>query len=63
MHNLCTTYQGLNPLQLEQESFHDVIELYARLRRWQIYEEKITTPDRTASGVLRRRASDDAGWW
>jgi hypothetical protein len=40
-----------------------VIELYAELRRMQIHEQRITTPDRTASGILRRRASDNAGWW
>ena len=42
---------------IESESFHDVISLYSDVRRMQIREE------RRKNQPIRRRASDDAGWW
>ena len=58
-HNLCTMYAGLTPFVIECESFHNVIELYADVRRMQIREER----QKNRKHVIRRRASDDAGWW
>lgn len=42
---------------VECESFYQVISLYSDVRRMQIRENK---PKRN---VIRKRASDDAGWW
>lgn len=59
-HNLCSMYAGLTPFVVECESYHKVIELYADVRRMQIREAKKT---KNGKRVIRRRASDDAGWW
>lgn len=63
LHNLCSTYQGLDPLSLQEKSFFDVIDLYADLRRMQIREQKQMQENTTPQGIPKRRASDDAGWW
>ena len=55
INNLCNLYQGINPIQIQTESYHDVIMLYADVRRMQIRESK---PKK-----LKRYASDNAGWW
>lgn len=56
-HNLCQLYGGLTPIGLDNQSFKEVIELYADVRRMQIREKaKENKP-------IRRRAADDAGWW
>ena len=58
LHNLCTLYGG-SPMYLEREPYQDVIALYADVRRLQIRTEHESSGDH----VIRRRASDDAGWW
>lgn len=63
LHNLCSTYQGLDPLSLQEKSFFDVIDLYADLRRMQISEDRERKQNTTPSGIRKVRASDDAGWW
>lgn len=55
--NLCMRYRGWTPIQVEQTSFDSIIDLYADIRRMQIRQ------DRKKNGPIRRRASDDAGWW
>lgn len=52
-------YQGLTPFVIECESYHKVIMLYADVRRMQIREDR----QKNRKHVIRRRASDDAGWW
>lgn len=42
---------------VERESFYKIISLYSDVRRMQIRENK------PKSDVIRKRASDDAGWW
>lgn len=59
INNLCVTYPGLNPLTLEDESFHRIISLYADVRQMQIREDG----KKGKKKVIRRRASDNAGWW
>ena len=61
VHNLCTLYSGINPLLVENEPFHDIITLYSDVRRMQIRENRGQDPK--GNKVVRRRASDDAGWW
>lgn len=63
VHNLCSIYPGLDPLSIQERSFHDVIELYADLRRMQINSEKEKKANTTPDGIRKVRASDDAGWW
>ena len=46
-------------MHLEREPYKDVIALYADVRRMQIRTEHESSGDR----VIKRRASDDAGWW
>lgn len=49
---------------MQNRSFMEVIELYADLRRLQIrQEEEAEKRPKNKSNVIRRRASDDAGWW
>ncbi|MFQ9050050.1 MAG: hypothetical protein ACLR62_05810 [Coprococcus sp.] len=57
INNLCVLYPGLNPLTLTKTSYHDVLVMYADVRRMQIREAQ------TKDKPRRRRASDDAGWW
>lgn len=57
VHNLCSIYKGLTPFEVEEKSYGSIIALYADVRRMQIREEK------PKKDVIRRRASDDAGWW
>ena len=61
VNNLCVTYHSINPFRVECEPFHDVISLYSDLRRMQIREEN--REEKTDKKVIRKRASDDAGWW
>lgn len=53
----------MDPLMLQYASFFEVVELYADLRRMQIRQEGAEQKPRKKSNVIRRRASDDAGWW
>lgn len=55
--NLCIRYNGLTPFEIEAKSFDSVIDLYADLRRMQIRQEN------KENKPIRRRASDNAGWW
>lgn len=57
VNNLCKEYTGLSPFDIECESFHKVIGLYSDVRRMQI------RVNRQTNKPIRRRASDDAGWW
>ena len=57
VNNLCKEYIGLTPFVVECESYHNVIALYSDVRRMQIRENN------RASKPIRKRASDDAGWW
>ena len=63
IHNLCSIYGGLDPLRIQEQSFHDVIMLYADLRRMQIHDDKQRQANTTPGGIRKVRASDDAGWW
>ena len=57
------TYNA-DPITMQNRSFMEVIELYADLRRLQIrQEEEAEKRPKNKSNVIRRRASDDAGWW
>lgn len=47
---------------IENEPFHDIITLYSDVRRMQIREGK-SKDKGDKDRVIRRRASDDAGWW
>lgn len=53
----------MDPLLVQYASFFEVVELYADLRRMQIRQEQENTGQKKKSNVIRRRASDDAGWW
>lgn len=50
---------------MQNQSFIDVIELYADLRRLQIRQEEEQEKQKTKKkpNIIRRRASDNAGWW
>ena len=58
------TYHS-DPITMQNQSFTDVIELYADLRRLQIRQEEAQEKQRTQKkpNIIRRRASDNAGWW
>lgn len=55
-HNLCTMYAGLTPFTIECETYHNVIMLYADVRRMQIREAK---KEKGGKRVIRRPAGDD----
>lgn len=55
-HNLCTTYGGLTPFVVESESYHNVINLYADVRRMQIREARQT---KGGKRVIRKPAGDN----
>ena len=63
VHNLCSLYPALSPLTIECESFHNVIVLYCDVRRMQIRGESSSNNKNADKKVVRKRASDDAGWW
>lgn len=46
-----------DPIALQEKAYIDVVELYADVRKMQIREKQ------KDKKVVRRRASDDAGWW
>lgn len=50
---------------MQNQSFIEVIELYADLRRLQIRQEEEQEKQKTIKkpNIIRRRASDNAGWW
>lgn len=48
---------SITPFEIEEKSFESVIDLYADLRRMQIRQEN------KEGKPIRRRASDNAGWW
>lgn len=58
------TYHS-DPIMMQNQSFTDVIELYADLRRLQIRQEEEQEKQKTKKkpNIIRRRASDNAGWW
>jgi hypothetical protein len=49
-------YAGLTPFTLECETYHNVIMLYADVRRMQIREAK---KEKGGKRVIRRPAGDD----
>ena len=54
----------MDPLLVQYASFFEVVELYADLRRMQIRQEQESAGQKNnKSNMIRRRASDDAGWW
>ena len=57
VNNLCSLYQGINPIQIQREPYVDVIDLFSDVRRMQIRDSK------KDKKVIKRYASDDAGWW
>ena len=61
-HILATTYPGLTPFEIEQTPLFDVVDLFADLRRMQIRENE-KRQEENGEKIIRRRASDDAGWW
>lgn len=54
-YNLCKEFPALSPWDIEIKTYHEVIKLYADMRRIQIHENELKDPDR----VIRRRAGDD----
>lgn len=61
VNNLCTVYNSLNPFCLQEKPFCEVVGLYKDVRRMQIRGEK--SQRKEGKKVIRKRASDDAGWW
>lgn len=61
-HNLCQLYGGLTPFVVQCESYHNVIMLYADVRRMQIREDR-KPKGKDGKKIIRRHASDNAGWW
>lgn len=55
LHQLCKEYPALSPYDLERKAFHDVIRIYADVRRLQIRQKKLSDPNR----VIRKPAGDD----
>lgn len=58
VNNLCTTYQSLSPFEVQEKTFCEVVALYSDVRRMQIRAER-----KDDKKVIRKRASDDSGWW
>lgn len=52
-HQISKEYGAVTPLQLDQEKYVDVIDLYADIRRTQIREKRLSDPNR----VIRRPAT------
>jgi hypothetical protein len=60
---LCKEYTGINPIQLQNESYDSVIDLYSDMRTMQIRAKKEQDREKTGVKEIRRYASNDAGWW
>lgn len=54
-HQLCREFHALSPFDVENRPYHDVIKLYADVRKMQIDTARRNDPNR----VIRRPASDD----
>ena len=54
-YNLCKEFPALSPFDIEVKTYHEVIKLYADMRRIQIHEKDLKDPNR----VIRVRAGDD----
>lgn len=46
LYQLCKVFPALNPYELERQTFHEVVRLYADVRRVQIREQEENDPDR-----------------
>nr|DAX71818.1 MAG TPA: hypothetical protein [Caudoviricetes sp.] len=55
--HLCKEYSGLTPFTVEETPFYNVIDLYSDIRCMQIRQTV------RQNKPIRRRASDNAGWW
>ena len=62
-YGLCKEFPALSPFDIEKKTFHDVIVLYSKIRKYQIKENKGTvkleTVNRQGKNVIRRPDGDN----
>lgn len=58
-YNLCKEFPAMSPPMVDEMTFHDVIRLYAKVRRIQLRDEEIHDILTNPNHVIRRKAGDD----
>jgi hypothetical protein len=59
--SLCERFPSITPLNLRREKARDVFAFFIRYIKYSKKHKKQTTKD--GKKIIRRRASDNAGWW